>query len=62
MEYASIEAERNVVAVVQAMEAILACHANGCPGGIVTANNPAGGLVLWLPGESKPKVLYSGNI
>jgi predicted dehydrogenase len=62
MEYASIEAERNVVAVVQAMESILSSHANGRPGGIVTANNPAGGLLLWLPGESQSRVLYPGKI
>jgi D-galacturonate reductase len=56
LAYNDLSAERNSVAIVQALEAILAEHAAGRPGGVVTTND---GLVLHLPGVSEPKVLYA---
>jgi predicted dehydrogenase len=59
LAYNDLSADRATVAAVQAMEAILARHAAGQPNAVVTVNGPAGGLVLRLPGESEPEVLYS---
>lgn len=56
--YNDLSADRATVAVVQALEAILQRHAGGQPDGVVTVNEPAGGLVLRLPGQSEPIVLY----
>jgi hypothetical protein len=61
LTYNGVEADRNTVAVVQALEAILAEHAGGRPGGMVEVNGPAGGLALWLPGEARPRVLYENK-
>jgi hypothetical protein len=36
----------------------LKSHAAGKPGGVVFVNDREGGLVLRLPGEAKPVVLY----
>jgi D-galacturonate reductase len=46
--YNDLRAERHCVAIVQAMEAILAEHAAGRPGAVVFAE--AGGLTLHSPG------------
>jgi len=62
LAYNDVSADRNAVAVVQAMEAVLARHAAGRPGGVVTVNDEAGGLVLWLPGRERPEVLYPGRV
>jgi len=62
MGYAALEAERNVVAVVQSMEAILSSHAEGFPGGVVFVDDPLGGLVLRLPGSLPPVLLYQPMI
>jgi D-galacturonate reductase len=62
MSYADLSADRNTVATVQAMEAILRRHAAGEPGCIVKVNEPAGGLVLYLPGKEKAEVLYPGRV
>lgn len=62
MGYAALEAERSVVAIIQAMEAILGAHSRGNPGGIVFANDPAGGLVLRLPGDAVPVILYGPKV
>ena len=62
LQYNDLSAERQVVAAVQAMEAILARHASGWPNGVVQVNDPAGGLVLYTPGSSEPEVLYSGQV
>jgi hypothetical protein len=40
------------------MEAILAAHADGRPNCVVHVNHPAGGLVLFEPGNARPVVLY----
>ncbi|HEV3255942.1 MAG TPA: Gfo/Idh/MocA family oxidoreductase [Gemmataceae bacterium] len=57
--YDDVSTERNTVAVVQAMEAILARQAGGHPGSIIEVNVPAGGLVLSTPGQAEATILYS---
>lgn len=59
LTYNDLSADRNCVAVVQALEAILAEHAAGRPCGVVTADD---GLKLYLPGVAEPRVLYVGKI
>ena len=58
LAYNDLSADRNTVAVVQAVEAILQEHAHGRPGAVAEVNGPAGGLVLRLPGLAEPIVLY----
>ncbi len=60
--YNDLAADRNVVAVVQALEAILARHAAGRPGCFATVNSPRPGLWLHVPGESSPECLYSHEV
>ena len=62
LTYNDISAERNCVAIVQAMEAILARAAAGVPGCLVKVNSPHGGLVLFEPGSASPTVLYAGRV
>jgi len=62
LTYNDLGADRQTVAAVQAMEAILARHASGVPGCVVTIDGPDGGLVLHRPGESQGEVLYSGRV
>lgn len=62
LSYNDLEADRQVVAAVQAMEAILQRHAEGHPEGSVVVNGPAGGLALYLPESNEPEVLYSGSV
>jgi predicted dehydrogenase len=62
LEYADLGADRRVVATVQAMEAILARHAAGRPGGVVLVNDALGGLVLRLPGQAEVEVLYPDRV
>jgi len=62
LTYNDLSADRQTVAAVQAMEAILAAHAQGRPNGIVQVNGPAGGLALYLPGQALPEVLYSSPV
>jgi D-galacturonate reductase len=59
LTYNDLTADRNVVAAVQAVEAILRAHEAGRPGSVVTVNGPHGGLVQSFPGESKVAVLYA---
>jgi predicted dehydrogenase len=58
LAYNDLSADRNVVAMVQALEAILARHAAGQPGSMVKVNDPQGGLVLQAPGHTESLVLY----
>jgi D-galacturonate reductase len=60
--YNDLTADRQVVAAVQAMEAILTAHAAGTPNGIVEVNGRAGGLALFLPGRAEPELLYQGTV
>ena len=61
-EYNDLASDRQTVAAVQAMEAILAKHAAGTPNCVVNVNDEVGGLVLYSPGASVPEVLYSPNV
>jgi hypothetical protein len=61
LAYNDVSADRNCVAIVQAMEAILARHAAGQPGSIVEVNG-AGGLVLRSPGRNEIEALYPGRV
>lgn len=58
LSYNDLAADRQVVAAVEAMEAILARHAVGTPECVVEVNGPAGGLVLRPPGAAGSEVLY----
>lgn len=57
LHYNDTTADRQVVAAVQAMEAILARHAEGKPNCVVEVNGEHGGLVLLEPAGGK-QVLY----
>jgi predicted dehydrogenase len=62
LAYNDLSADRQTVAVVQALEAILARHAQGAPNCLVNVNDRAGGLVLYRPGSAEPEVLYSPRV
>jgi len=62
LTYNDLAADRNCVAIVQALEAILARAAAGRPGCSVRVNDPAGGLVLVEPGRAETQVLYPGRV
>jgi len=62
LTYNDVSADRQVVAAVQAMEAILARHAAGVPNCVVNVNDAAGGLVLYPPGSAEREVLYEGEV
>ena len=62
LEYNSLAADRQVVAAVQSMEALLEEHAAGNPDAVVKVNDEEGGLALYRPGEKTPEVLYSGVV
>jgi predicted dehydrogenase len=62
LSYNDLAADRQSVAAVQALEAILERHANGEPDCVVRVNDANGGLVLYRPGKSEPVVLYSGIV
>jgi D-galacturonate reductase len=58
LAYNDLSADRQTVAAVQAMEAILARHVAGHPNCVVEVNHAAGGLVLLTPGTREVEVLY----
>lgn len=58
LAYNDLSAERQTVATVQALEAILARQHAGRPDCVVRVNDPRGGLVLYEPGANEPEVLY----
>jgi len=62
LTYNDVSADRNTVAVVQALEAILTAHARGVPGCGVTVNGEHGELVLRRPGQVEPTILYAGRV
>jgi predicted dehydrogenase len=62
LAYNDVSADRNVVAIVQALEAILERHAAGQPGSMVEVNTAQGGLVLRYPGNSPSLNLYSPRV
>lgn len=60
--YNDVSADRQVVAAIEAMEAILARHAQGTPNCVAEIDHAAGGLVLFTPGKAEPEVLYTGRV
>lgn len=62
LAYNDLATDRQTVAAVQALEAILARHTAGEPDCVVRVNDPKGGLVLYRPGKGEPEVLYSGTV
>jgi D-galacturonate reductase len=62
LTYNDVSADRQVVAAVQAMEAILARHVAGTPNCVVEIDHKLGGLVLLAPGKAEPEVLYAGRV
>ena len=62
LAYNDLSADRNTVAVVQALEAILERHAHGQPASVVEVNTPQGGLVLRPVGQTEPEVLYTSSV
>ena len=62
LAYNDISCDRQTVAAVQAMEAILARHAAGQPNCVVEVDHASGGLVLFAPGKSEGEVLYGGRV
>ncbi|MEO2091822.1 MAG: Gfo/Idh/MocA family oxidoreductase [Gemmataceae bacterium] len=62
LRYNDLTADRNVVAAVQSLEAILKAQADGHPGAVVKVNGPAGELGLYKPGCPAPDVLYAGKV
>lgn len=60
--YNDLTADRQVVATVQAMEAVLAQAVAGTPNCVVRVNGERGGLVLYTPGSSEPQVLYEAPV
>jgi D-galacturonate reductase len=62
LPYNDLSADRNTVAVVQAIEAILQQHAQGRPGCMVEVNGDQGGLVMRMPGQAEPVILYAERV
>jgi predicted dehydrogenase len=62
LDFSDLTADRQTVAAVQAMEAILERHAAGSPNSVVHVNHPSGGLVLFEPGRAEPAVLYRQQV
>ncbi|MGL6073565.1 MAG: Gfo/Idh/MocA family protein [Fimbriiglobus sp.] len=61
LAYNDLAADRNCVAIVQALEALLAAQATGHPSSVVTVNQPTG-LALYRPGYAEPEMLYSDPV
>jgi len=62
LRYNDLTADRQVVAAVQALEAILDEAAAGRPDAVVRVNDPAGGLVLYQPGRAEPVILHQPQV
>jgi predicted dehydrogenase len=62
LTYNDLSADRNCVAIVQAIEVILARAAAGHPGCVVKVNGSSGGLVLYEPGSHTPLVIYQERV
>ena len=62
LAYNDLTADRQTVAAVQALEAILHKAAQGEPDCVVRVNDENGGLVLYRPGSSDYQVLYHGEV
>lgn len=59
LHYNDLSADRQVVAAVHALEAILGRAAHGQPDCVARINDERGGLVLYPPGQAQPEVLYA---
>jgi predicted dehydrogenase len=62
IDFSDLVADRQTVAAVQAMEAILDRHAAGQPNCVVEVNHAVGGLVLFGPGRAGAVVLYEPSV
>ncbi len=62
LDYNDVSADRQSVAAIAALEAILEHQAAGEPDCIVRVNDSNGGLVLYKPGIAEPVVLYDGKV
>ena len=62
LTYNDLTADRQTVAAVQALEAILDHHTAGEPDCVVRVNDSNGGLVLYRPGSSEFEVLYEPKV
>jgi D-galacturonate reductase len=62
LAYNDLSADRQTVAAVQALEAILERQYRGEPDCVVRVNGPHGGLVLYRPGQAEPNVLYQPTV
>jgi hypothetical protein len=62
LAYNDLSADRQTVAAVQALEAILARQLAGEPDCVVRVNDSNGGLVLYRPGSKEHVVLYDGKV
>ena len=62
LNYNELAADRQIVATVQAHEAILEHQCNGEPDCVVRVNDANGGLVLYRPGSAEPNVLYEASV
>ena len=62
LNYNDLSADRNTVAIVQALEAILTEHAAGRPGCLVEVNASEGGLVLRVPAKRDPVIIYPDRV
>ncbi len=62
LTYNDLSADRQTVAAVQALEAILERQHQGEPDCVVRVNAEHGGLVLYAPGSDKPEILYDGEV
>jgi hypothetical protein len=62
LAYNDMAGDRNVVATVQALEAILAEQVRGQSEACCRVNDPAGGLVMAIPGSGELRVLYAGAV
>jgi predicted dehydrogenase len=62
LSYNDLSADRQTVAAVQALEAILEKQHQGEPDCVVRVNDTNGGLVLYHPGSAEPEVLYEPHV
>ncbi len=62
LDFSDLTADRQTVAAVQAMEAILDCHAAGKSNCIARADAASGELVLFEPGSENSTVLYGRRV
>ena len=62
LSYNDLSADRQTVAAVQSLEAILEKQYQGEPDCVVRVNDANGGLVLYRPGSAEPEVLYDGTV